>query len=404
MQLGWIDFSKKDRQKVLDVMNLLQEPGAVDELGIGIVRDAFANYFFPGTSTIQTRAKYFLIVPYVLKEAVDGRFGKDVNGILRSIDATEKECGVRLLKANPQENGIIGKRVLPRGWVARKPSDIYWNGIRTYGIFTNKDLSIKEYVSLSSQMKNKKCSTPTGNRGDDNIDVDGNDTDAGDIRGYHFWNLPIYQEHWEDNLDIDLTCKEAEFLKKQIVQSTEGSLLSFILKNHIALEEIEGQTGFLTLTEILSSQVSEDMRYMMQLACDFDYLVYMARVRYNILLSEGKSDTANEEWEWISKDCKKYADVDLHAIFDRLHLFYPDTFVFLSKLQDCFKEGRIEDADTCIRNREVHLKGVNRAKLVRPKEFYNPNEWTGGGWLDYRFLDARRIVNDIYAGEVSTHV
>ena len=52
MQLGWIDFSKEDRQKALDVMNLLSEQGAVDELGIGIVRDAFANYFFSGTSTI----------------------------------------------------------------------------------------------------------------------------------------------------------------------------------------------------------------------------------------------------------------------------------------------------------------------------------------------------------------
>lgn len=58
MQLGWIDFSKEDRQKALDVINLLSEQGAVDELGIGIIRDAFANYFFPGTSTIQTRAKY----------------------------------------------------------------------------------------------------------------------------------------------------------------------------------------------------------------------------------------------------------------------------------------------------------------------------------------------------------
>ena len=69
MQLGWIDFSKSDREKVLDVMHLLQEQGGVDELGIGIVRDAFANRFFPGTSTVQTRAKFFLIIPYVLKEA-----------------------------------------------------------------------------------------------------------------------------------------------------------------------------------------------------------------------------------------------------------------------------------------------------------------------------------------------
>ena len=29
MQLGWVDFSREDREKVLDVLNLLQEQGAV---------------------------------------------------------------------------------------------------------------------------------------------------------------------------------------------------------------------------------------------------------------------------------------------------------------------------------------------------------------------------------------
>ena len=42
--LGWIDFSKEERDKALDILRLLQEPGAVDELGIGIVRDAFAVF------------------------------------------------------------------------------------------------------------------------------------------------------------------------------------------------------------------------------------------------------------------------------------------------------------------------------------------------------------------------
>ncbi len=32
MQLGWVDFSREDREKVLDVLNLLQEQGAVDEI------------------------------------------------------------------------------------------------------------------------------------------------------------------------------------------------------------------------------------------------------------------------------------------------------------------------------------------------------------------------------------
>ena len=45
MSLGWIDFSKEERNKVLNVIHLLDEPGAVDELGIGSVRDSFADFF-----------------------------------------------------------------------------------------------------------------------------------------------------------------------------------------------------------------------------------------------------------------------------------------------------------------------------------------------------------------------
>ena len=108
MQLGWIDFSKEDWQKALDVINLLSEQGAVDELGIGIIRDAFANYFFPGTSTIQTRAKYFLIVPYVLREAVDGRYEER---ILRDIQngITLEKLNMRKRKKTPEEKAAVLK-------------------------------------------------------------------------------------------------------------------------------------------------------------------------------------------------------------------------------------------------------------------------------------------------------
>lgn len=273
MQLGWIDFSKEDRQKALDVINLLSEQGAVDELGIGIVRDAFANYFFPGTSTIQTRAKYFLIVPYVLREAVDGRYGKDVNRILRAIDSAEKDCGIRLLNADPKAEGVIGTRVLPKGWVARKPSDIYWNGIRTYGIFCDYGLSISEYVSLATKLREEKKVSRFGNRNDDAEENDKDDSDAGDIGNIRFWNLPIYHDDWRDNLTIELTQEEAFYLDKQIQKSTKGSLLEYVLKNHIDLNEYD---DFASLTAELSEKVSERLAHMMNLACDFNNLVYMA--------------------------------------------------------------------------------------------------------------------------------
>jgi hypothetical protein len=35
------------------------------ELGIGSIRDGFADILFPGTSTIQTRVRYFLFIPWM---------------------------------------------------------------------------------------------------------------------------------------------------------------------------------------------------------------------------------------------------------------------------------------------------------------------------------------------------
>lgn len=299
MQLGWIDFSKEDRQKAFDVINLLSEQGAVDELGIGVIRDAFANYFFPGTSTIQTRAKYFLIVPYMLREAVDGRYGKDANRVLRAIDSAEKDCGIRLLEADPKAEGVIGSRVLPKGWVARKPSDIYWNGIRTFGIFCDYGLSIPEYVSLAVKLKEQKSVSRLGNRNDDAEENDKDDSDAGDIGNIRFWNLPIYHDDWRDNLTIELTQEEAFYLDKQIQKSTKGSLLEYVLKNRIDLNEYD---DFASLTAELSEKVGEKLAYMMKLACDFNNLVYMARVRYNVMLSEDENTYANDEWSRLLPD------------------------------------------------------------------------------------------------------
>ena len=400
MQLGWIDFSKEDRQKALDVINLLSEQGAVDELGIGIVRDAFANYFFPGTSTIQTRAKYFLIVPYILRDAIDGRYGKDVNRILKAIDTEEKECGIKLLESNPKAEGVIGTRVLPKGWVARKPSDIYWNGIRTYGIFCDYGLSIPEYVSLAVKLNTQKSSAKLGNRNDEAEENEKDDSDAGDIMNVSFWNLPIYHDNWRDNLTIELTNEEAFYLDKQIQKGAKGTLLEYVLKNRIDMNKYE---DFVSMAAELSVKVEEKLAFMMKLACEFNNLVYMARVRFNVMLSEEENEVAVSEWDRLKPQVKRSANVDLSVVFNKLELHNPGTYLFLSKLQEAFKALDIDAADELIKKRERQLKGINRAKLNRTKEF-DHSKWVGGGELDYRFSNARRIINDIYSGEVSSDV
>ena len=399
MQLGWIDFSKEEREKVLDVIQLLQEPGAVDELGIGTIRDAFANYFFPGTSTIQTRAKYFLIVPYVLKEVGEGKYGSDKNKILKLVDEEERKCGLKLIQGD--KRGVIGSLVLPHSWVARKPSNIYWNGIKEFGIFRNKYLSINEYIEKSILLNNMKKGTKLGNRYDTAEENEKDDKDAGDILSFQFWNLPsVYNTNWKENLTIDLLPEEAAFLRKQIQKEQQGTLFAFILKNNIEVSKYE---SFAALTEVIYEDVPQTMKEMIDLANAFNRLVYVTRIRYNVILSAGENELANDEWDYYEPVIEEMVDVDLGQIYERFLITNFGLKKFLNELQKAFKTRDYPMADKLIRDRESNLKGSSRAKLNRIGE-YPADEWVGGGWLDFRFSAAKRIINDIYAGEEEIHV
>jgi hypothetical protein len=73
--LTWLDHSERDRRRMLDVIDRFREKEARDELGIGVVHDAFADILFPGTSTIQTRARYFLFIPWIYRRLERKRVG-----------------------------------------------------------------------------------------------------------------------------------------------------------------------------------------------------------------------------------------------------------------------------------------------------------------------------------------
>ncbi len=393
MELGWIDFSKTERDKVLSVIQLLQEPGAVDELGIGTIRDAFANYFFPGTSTVQTRAKYFLIVPYILQEAGSGKHGKEINKILSWIDQEEKDCGERLMKGS--RDGVIGSTILPDKWVVRAPSDIYWNGIKELGIFKDKTLSIKEYLITSLELKK---SVNNGRQlGNTNSE---DDKDAGDYGYRDFWSLSEPPAGWKDNLTIDLLPNEADFLRQQIEVNLDGTLFAYLVKNNIDITRYE---DFASLTEDIRFDVPEELGHMMELANDFNNLVYLARIRYNVMLSVGKNEKAIEEWNIYKGNLNQYVKVDLDSIYISLKIRNTGLMRFLKQLQKAFLENNIEAADELIKRQEKDIKGKNRAKLYNTGK-YDPQSWVGGERLDYRFTSAKRIISDIYEGEAAANV
>ncbi len=401
MKIGWVDFSRSDRDKVKEVMNLLQEQGTVDEIGIGRIRDGFADLFFPGTSTVQTIAKYFLIVPYILKDASLGKYGTSLEIVLKEVDRQEKACGEQLMENCPEAEGIIGRRNLEENrWVTRPPSSIYWNGIRTYGICT-RDCTIQELLRTALYCLEQRKASSSGRRRKDPEDVP-DDRDAGLDRSANFFTVPDdYYGEWFSSLSVRLTPTEAAFLRTRMETSVGDSLLGWLLKNRVDVSKYRSggiRDPFLLLYEEVRDRVPAEMAADMKLACQFNRMVYAARVRYNWILSEGRNGDAAAEWAEVESRVPYMMEADIDGIMSALDIRNPKLYLFLTDFRRAVLAGDLERADQILIQREISLKGRRRAKLCRRNEFPD-DAWVGGRYLDYRLGNASQILMDIFEGE-----
>jgi len=106
--LSWVDVSERQQRRMLELLRSWRETETLDELGVGTIRDAFSDHFFPGTSTIRTRARYMLFVPWMyLDLEQQGVPSHRVADRARDYEADIIEA---LIDNAPDEEGIIGAR------------------------------------------------------------------------------------------------------------------------------------------------------------------------------------------------------------------------------------------------------------------------------------------------------
>jgi hypothetical protein len=58
LQFGWLDLGEEGRRRAIDYLSQFKADNTLAELGFGILRDAFADIFYPATNTIMTRTRY----------------------------------------------------------------------------------------------------------------------------------------------------------------------------------------------------------------------------------------------------------------------------------------------------------------------------------------------------------
>ena len=386
MKIGWVDFSKEQRGKVLSVLKLLSEPGALDELGIGIIRDGFADILFPGTSTIHTRAKYLFVVPYIMLE-VEKHKGIKPHEFLSLLDQKEVDL-IDILDKDGAE-GVIG--VEAREKLKRKPSSIYWNALKTYGIFANQGLTLSEYAKAFCAARDNK--QKIRNAGNNNRNSEEASDDADGVDGiYNFWRIPVPTQNWREGLTIDLSQEEAAFLKQKIITmpNTKDSLMALVLReNRSDFCEYASFNDLNTLIPAMPEMMKDD--YIM--ARDFAKFIYGAQIRYNVIFTKGQDEEVLEAWASWKNDTPQ---IELERMFARLDVRNLNLRHFLKAYQNTLSdEGEL---DKLIIAREKQLKGASRSKLINENMYQYDGKLINMGKLYYRFYNTQRIIRDIFEG------
>jgi hypothetical protein len=404
--LGWIDFSPTHHNKVMLVMDMFKEQGVVDELGLGTIRDSLSDILFPGTSTIQTRAKYFVIIPWILQDIESrGRLDR----YLSDLEESEVHFVKVLRKNSPQVNsGVIGK-TLPNANPQRKPSSVYWNGLRTYDILKFKG-SLIDYINhLRREAKRKQSRARQMVEAEGN--VPGDDKDANHLYQQHLWSqLPRPQIDWKENLTIDLSQEEAKFLKERIILSNPASLWAFALR-HIP----DKAKTFSSIADfLLIDTLPESLRGIIKLADDFNTIMQGALIRYNYLIQSNRENGAAKEllpvWKnyWTGIKHFDWKSWDTDKLWKYCPYSKPPTKHFVESWLAIVSSEQFNDekATQLIKARELSLKGIRRARLQDKAIAQKQETFTGisvfedntVSYLNYRWNTVKTFLNDIQNG------
>ena len=398
--LSWLDSSESERRAVMELVSALNEPGTLDELGIGSIRDTIADALFPGTSTIQTRARYFLFVPWILQmvEATPGansdRLARELQ--LQLCDALDKAHGVGA--------GVIGRQA--RASLRRWPSSIYWVGLERWGIRREVAAGPTHGATLRRPPALRQATwapaEPVEDRGYESAD---------EMPG-RWAVLPPTPEDFPNNVTFKLTPDEGRFLRDCIELRHPQTYLAHILREGSASSIWEARYPWehfsATLAVPMLAAWLDDARL-------FSLVHRGASVLYNLMLAEELEDDerhgvfSTDLAEWFASVQVNQVDLeqwDRPGMWRRLRSANPRlraaTIAFADRWHALAMEmARLPtapethpEARRFVRERELMLKGL-RARLTYLEARDIRRGYPASGRLDFRWTQVQRIVADI---------
>lgn len=397
--LGWLDLDTASSERVATLLRSLEEPGTIDALGLGSIRDAFSDMLTPGTSTVQTRLRYFIFLTWIFQrleaEAVPpARFARR----LRDYEVRLIDC-LRHLGSN---QGVIG-RIAGRN-LRRMPSDIYWGSMEAWGI-KKLDLSLADYGRQARALGRHRPER----------DDDGGATEpAGSIWGA----VPEAPEDFPTGqITFELEPDEAQALTEGIRQRHPGTLIAVLSATpELALDSID--YPWLLPAPRLPNRLAEMLHH----ARCFSELTHGPQLVYNLLLARA----ARHELGWDTKELEESQKAklddwsqlvggrhaELQSWVNAPHDFRQvlagygiahSTLEFWDEMArhavgNPARFAEHPEVHLLIRSRERRLKS-KRARLSHQTALENWNQAPFGGQLEYRWSITKSYLQDLRAAE-----
>ncbi len=392
--IAWLDHDPAAKERTNRILSLFKERESRDELGLGFIRDSLSDLLFPGTSTLFTRLRYMLIVPWVYKyleglRVKSSSFSSRVSSLERSLIPV-------LLAGSGDEYGIVG--AVAGSSVKRLPSSIYWSGLGSWGIRLSSASSFQYGADVDALYAARSRTASLYKRSRENYD---------DVtfNGLDTWcpDLPAPPSDFPSVLDIRMRRSESLFIQGRIKASHPPSLLA-----HLAFSSSLSSSS--SFPWEYSGALPDVLVWQLEQARLFSLVMYGASILYNVMLAElsGAHDVVGksalfESWEAsVFREIECIRGWDLGTFFTMVPGVSTATirfvYAWLDLVRSDFSLLSLPLARSLVRNREILKKGRSRSRFLNERALAQWGGASGMYRLNYRWPVVQGLLGDLFRG------
>lgn len=401
--IAWLDHDEEHRRRMREAIGMFRDQGAVDELGLGRIRDAFSNRLFPGTSVLWQRARYLLFVPWVYKRLEDGAGGRGSPD--DRAKAVQRQLASALRRTEGAGRGIIGAS----GADVKQPPDvILWAALLDWGIRLDPGRLWQlraDAVARSLRRRHVEQEEEVGERAPARV-----------------WNpraVQLLPENFPTDIDFRLAQPEAEFLTELMLapDAVPGTSAAARADSMLAVLLRDGVPDNVDVPwEHPMPSASSGLRDVLHHAGCFSDLVDGARLLYAKLVAETRKDEDLEEnvddaftaWALVA-DARRETVIrawaaDLTSFWEVVLKLNPNVGPAERAFVKDWAALALEDPAGVVSNpearrlvlvREHQAKGARRARLALDGSIGRDAPGVLPNRLTFRWTQAKSIASDI---------